>query len=212
MEKLRWAFSGQIKFENGNIEVNMSNTSGFVLKDGVYYLTMGKKATCSMGVVIAHYKEPLKIVIDKVFEMKKEAKKEEKNKFAILLMKRSGEERIGIAKWLIDGNLTTEILKTLKDYMNRENKNYISDGFIQKLKQEFAKIKKKKGKFSLTEGIFNTELKRLLTRAYNGPKEEKRKIIEDFYNKAKLLFWRTGEDIDNFTNLLEIASFMNKGE
>ncbi|MGC9101201.1 MAG: type III-B CRISPR-associated protein Cas10/Cmr2 [Caldisericum sp.] len=212
MEKLRWAFSGQIKFENDNIKVDMSNTSGFVLKNGVYYLTMGKKATCSMGVVIAHYKEPLKIVIDKVFEMEKKAKKEGKNKFALLLMKRSGEERIGIAEWLIDGNLTTEILKTLKDYMNRENKNYISDGFIQKLKQEFAKIKKKKGSFGLTGGIFNTELKRLLTRAYNGSKEEKRKIIEKFYNKAKLLFWRTGGDIDNFTNLLEIASFMNKGE
>ncbi|WP_353686782.1 type III-B CRISPR-associated protein Cas10/Cmr2 [Thermodesulfovibrio sp. 3462-1] len=212
MEKLRWAFSGQIKFENGNIEVDMSNTSGFVLKDGVYYLTMGKKATCSMGVVIAHYKEPLKIVIDKVFEMKKEAKKEEKNKFAILLMKRSGEERIGIAEWLIDGNLTTEILKTLKDCMNRENKNYISDGFIQKLKQEFAKIKEKEGSFGLTGEIFNTELKRLLTRAYNGESKSRKEIVEKFYNKAKLLFWRTGEDIDNFTNLLEIASFMNKGE
>ncbi|MGB9794711.1 type III-B CRISPR-associated protein Cas10/Cmr2 [Caldisericum exile] len=214
MEKLRWAFSGQIKFENGNIEVDMSNTSGFVLKNGVYYLTMGKNATCSMGVVIAHYKEPLKIVIDKVFEMEKKAKHfdDRKNKFAILLMKKSGEERVGIAEWLIDGNLTTEILKTLKDDMNTENKNYISDGFIQKLKQEFAKIKEKEGSFGLTEGIFNTELKRLLTRHYNGPKEEKRKIIEDFYNNAKLLFWQTGGDIDNFTNLLEITSFMNKGE
>jgi CRISPR-associated protein Cmr2 len=74
MEKLRWAFSGHIKFENGEIRVDTTNNSGFVLKDGVYYLTMGKNATCSMGVVIAHYKEPLKIVIDKVFEMNKKAK------------------------------------------------------------------------------------------------------------------------------------------
>ncbi len=35
---------------------------------------MGKNATASMGIVIAHYKEPLKIVIDKVFKMEKIAK------------------------------------------------------------------------------------------------------------------------------------------
>jgi CRISPR-associated protein Cmr2 len=214
MEKLRWAFSGQIELENGTIKVDPANNSGFVLKDGVYYLTMGKKATCSMGVVIAHYKEPLKIVIDKVFEMNEKAKKAGKNRFAICLLKHSGEERVGVAKWKIDTQLTTEILKNLKDWMNRdrEEKRYISDGFIQKLKMEFIKLKKT----SFSEGIINTELKRLVTRAYNGrpneDKEEKRKFIENFVKSAKILFWRTGGDIDNFTNLLEIASFMNKEE
>jgi CRISPR-associated protein Cmr2 len=214
MEKLRWAFSGQIELENGTIKVDTANNSGFVLKDGVYYLTMGKNATCSMGVVIAHYKEPLKIVIDKVFEMNEKAKKAERNRFAICLLKHSGEERVGVAKWKIDTQLTTEILKNLKDWMNRdrEEKRYISDGFIQKLKMEFIKLKKT----SFSEGIINTELKRLVTRAYNGrpneDKEEKRKFIENFVKSAKILFWRTGGDIDNFTNLLEIASFMNKEE
>ncbi len=74
IEKLRWAFSGHIKFENGNIKVNLENSNGFVEKDGTYLLTMGKNATASMGIVIAHYKEPLKIVIDKVFKMEKIAK------------------------------------------------------------------------------------------------------------------------------------------
>jgi CRISPR-associated protein Cmr2 len=214
MEKLRWAFSGQIELENGTIKVDTANNSGFVLKDGVYYLTMGKNATCSMGVVIAHYKEPLKIVIDKVFEMNEKAKKAERNRFAICLLKHSGEERVGVAKWKIDTQLTTEILKNLKDWMNRdrEEKRYISDGFIQKLKMEFIKLKKT----SFSEGIINTELKRLVTRAYNGrpneDKEEKRKFIENFVKSAKILFWRTGGDIDNFTNLLEIASFINREE
>jgi CRISPR-associated protein Cmr2 len=175
---------------------------------------MGKNATCSMGVVIAHYKEPLKIVIDKVFEMEKKAKKAGRNRFAICLLKHSGEERVGVAEWKIDNELTTTILKNLQDWMNknREEKRYISDGFIQKLKMEFVKLKGT----SISEGIINTELKRLVTRAYNGrpneEKEEKRKFIENFVKTAEKLFWRTGGDIDNFTNLLEIASFMNKEE
>jgi len=215
MEKLRWAFSGHIKFENGEIRVDTTNNSGFVLKDGVYYLTMGKNATCSMGVVIAHYKEPLKIVIDKIFEMNKKAKESGRNRFAICLLKHSGEERVGVAEWEIEINnkgteLTTKILKDLQDWMNkdRKEKRYISDGFIQKFKMEFIKLKET----SLSEGIINTELKRLVTRAYNEPKEEKKRFIEDFVENAKILFWRTGGDIDNFTNLLEISSFINKEE
>ena len=214
MEKLRWAFSGQIKLDQETIEIDTTNNNGFVLKDGVYYLTMGKNATCSMGVVIAHYKEPLKIVIDKVFEMNKKAKEARKNRFAICLLKHSGEERIGVAEWRIDNDLTTKILKDLQDCMNkdREEKRYISDGFIQKFKMEFVKLK---GTL-FSEGIINTELKRLVTRAYNGrpneDKEEKRKFIENFVKSAEKLFWRSSEDIDNFTNLLEIVGFMNKEE
>jgi CRISPR-associated protein Cmr2 len=212
MEKLRWAFTGHIKFENGEIKVDTLNNSGFVLKDGVYYLTMGKNATCSMGVVIAHYKEPLNIVIDRVFEMNEKAKKAGRNRFAICLLKHSGEERVGVVEWRIDNELTTKILKNLQDRMNKDKDDYISDGFIQKLKMEFFKLKKT----SFSEGIINTELKRLVTRAYNKKpnekEEEKRKFIEDFVENSKALFCRTGENIDNFTNLLEIASFMNKEE
>ena len=209
MEKLRWAFSGQIRFEDGRVVVDINNGTGFVLKDDVYYLTMGKSATCSMGVVIAHYKEPLKIVIDKVFEMKKRAKNSGRNRFAICLLKHSGGERVGVAEWEIEDNLTTEILRNLKDWMNRgrDEKRYISDGFIQKMKREFQRLK-----ISVYGGIINTELKRLVARAYNGPKNDMANFVDQFVKNAQKLYWGTGEDIDNFTDLLEIASFINKGE
>uniref|UniRef100_A0A7V3ZH64 Type III-B CRISPR-associated protein Cas10/Cmr2 n=1 Tax=Dictyoglomus thermophilum TaxID=14 RepID=A0A7V3ZH64_DICTH len=217
MEKLRWSFSGQVKFENiGNkdeIKIDINNTSGFVLKDDIYYLTMGKNAECSMGIVIAHYKEPLKIVIDKVFEMNKKAKNAGKNRFAISLLKRSGKERIGIAEWVIDDELTTNILKNLQDWMNRDRKEkrYISDRFIQNFKIEFQRLKQTQ----IYEGVINTELKRLILRAYNGlPREskgEKNKFIKDFWEYA-IKLWKINRDIDNFTSLLEIASFINKGD
>jgi CRISPR-associated protein Cmr2 len=210
MEKLRWAFSGQIELENETIKVDIANNSGFVLKDGVYYLTMGKNATCSMGVVIAHYKEPLKIVIDKVFEMKEKAKKAGRNRFAICLLKHSGEERVGIAEWKVGDCLTTEILKKLTNMMNRENEDrkYISDRFIQKFKIEFYKLKDN----SLPQELIDGELKRLISRAYNGPKEERKDFVNLFFNEAQKLLRGTIDDIDNFTNLLEISSFMTKEE
>jgi len=209
MEKLRWAFSGHIKFENGKLMININNATGFVLKEGIYYLTMGKNATCSAGFVIAHYKEPLKIVVDKVFEMNRKAKKEGKDRFAICLMKHSGEERVGVAKWQINDFLTTQILKELKDCMNRESEpqKYISDGFIQKFKTEFYKLKQN----SLPQGLINTELKRLITRAYNGDSKGKKDFVNLFFDKAQKLFWGIGGDIENFKNLLEISSFMNRG-
>jgi len=215
MEKLRWAFSGNIKFENNEIKVDLDNNTGFVLKDDVYYLTMGKNATCSMGVVIAHHKEPLKIVIDKVFEMGKIAKENGKNGFAISLMKHSGEERIGRAKWKIDNESTIEIFKKLKKDMNSENEIYISDGFIKKFKMEFSKFK---DELSPEEEIVNTEIKRLVKRSYNNQnkssKEDNKKeeFIKSFTENAIKLFWKTNLGIDNFVNLFEIISFTNRGE
>ncbi|WP_460181162.1 type III-B CRISPR-associated protein Cas10/Cmr2 [Thermodesulfovibrio sp. TK110] len=217
MEKLRLAFSGHIKFENGNIKVDLKNDNGFVEKDGTYLLTMGKKATASMGIVIAHYKEPLKIVIDKVFKMEKLAKKDEKNRFAISLMKKSGEERISVFEWLYEDKLLTDIMKNIKEKMKESEEGYISDSFIQKFKIEFMKLKDEKdqkGHFSGSEGIAKTELKRLIERAYNGDndKEKKVKVCNSFFDNAWALFTASGMNIDNFANMIEILSFMNKGD
>jgi CRISPR-associated protein Cmr2 len=206
MEKLRWAFSGQIKIENGIINVNINNDSGFVLKDGVYYLTMGKNASCSMGVVIAHYKEPLKIVIDKVFEMKKMAKNSGKDRFAICLLKKSGDERVSVSEWKYKDKLTTAVLKEIKEQIDKDK--YISDGFIQKFRSEFLNL------VDVPENIVEVELKRLIARAYNGKsgesKEKNKEFIDNFtINVLNILLV---DNLSNFTNLLEIASFMNRGE
>lgn len=219
MEKLRFAFSGEIKIENGAIEIDFGNTTGFVEKNNVYLLTMGIKATASMGVVIAHYKEPLKIVINKVFEAKDKAKNNPgKDSFAILLMKRSGEERIAVYKWRYGGISTIKVIKGAKSAMDDGGERYISHGFIQKLKSEFMRLKNKDGHLSVTSDVFNTELLRLISRAYNYKGEgrdsenEKQRFIKCFHSDIVNLFWESGGNLDNFTSLLEIASFLNKGE
>lgn len=216
MQKLRWAFSGQINIENGKINVNLSNQTGFVEKNGKYILTMGPKATASMGVVIAHYKIPLQIVIKKVFEIEKIAKKEDKNGFAICLMKRSGEERRAKAKWSYNSKDTIEILKNIEKAFDEENeKGYIAKSFIQKINTEFFRLKEE-GNLSATGNIFNVELLRLLKRSYNLPKKDKKSVDTEFliqtYEELKELFWNTGANIDNFINFCIIATFLHKGE
>lgn len=223
MQKLRWAFSGQIRIENGKIIVDLGNKTGFVEKDGIYFLTMGYKATASMGVVIAHSKTPLQIVIRKVFEMEEVAKGntqgEGKNGFSICLMKRSGEERIARAKWIFNDKDTIEILKILVNTFDEDNiKGYIAKSFIQKISTEFCRLKDEQGKFIGTADIFNRELLRLLLRSFNTPKgikisdRDKKNFIEEVSNIMKVLFWEIEGNLDNFVNFCTIANFIHKRE
>ncbi|MEN3047090.1 MAG: type III-B CRISPR-associated protein Cas10/Cmr2, partial [Candidatus Hydrothermales bacterium] len=224
MHKLRWSFSGHIKIENGKIKVDHSEPTGFVEKDGRYLLTMGTKATASMGVVIAHYKTPLQIVIKKVFEMEKKAKEKDKNGFAICLMKRSGEERIAMAKWHYEDRDCEkrdimEILKELLLAFDEENRyGYIAKSFIQKIARNFVHLKEENGNYISLSAIFNVELLRLLERSYNSPKgmkikrDERDRFLNHTYEKMKNLFWDTGGNIDNFVNFCNILIFILKAE
>jgi len=212
MRKLRAAFSGRIKFQDGKIEVNWKNKTGFVEKDNKFLLTMGKNATASMGVVIAHYKMPLRIILTKLKEMEKKAKDlKEKDAFCIALLKHSGEERIGLSKWRYD---TLDVVKELEELSKRMIKKvdepYLSDKFIHNLRNEFLKLTDEDGKFTGPGEIFNIELKRLMSRAYNGSKDERKEFIEKFYNSLKEIFWSTNADIQNFLHLLEILAFINQ--
>lgn len=221
MHKLRWAFSGHIKLKDGQIFVDLTSATGFVEKDGKYLLTMGPRATASMGVVIAHYKTPLQIVIKKAFEMEKLAKTGDKNAFAICLMKRSGEERKAKAKWIYDSQDkdTVELLKKITTYFNNTEDNNrrwnLSSGFIQKVASSFSKLKDENGNLlAESEGIFSAELKRLVSRSINNlPKEKeerKRIILEVAENMEELFFKVSNYNINNFVNLLTITTFTYK--
>jgi len=217
MQKLRASFSGNIVIKSGSIEVAWNNKKGFLEKDGRYMLTMGTNATACVGVVIAHYKTPLQIVIRKAFETEKMAKSiSGKDAFAICLMKRSGEERATKAKWIYEDRDTIELLKDLEkrfDESKEKIEGYFSDTFIYKLNREFIRLKEENRSYLKSQEIFNNELKRLLSRAYNGPKtgNERKAFIEETWEDLKNLFWEMHGNLEDFTNLLHIVSFMVKG-
>lgn len=215
MRKLRAAFSGHIKIENGVTKVCWENESGFIEKDGVYYLTMGKNATASCGAVIAHYKTPLKLVLDKAREMEKKAKNidEKKDAFGIALMKHSGQVKEALCKWKYDD---IDVLETLVDFADKleekEDKPWISKRFIYRLTEEFERVKGEDGYLQVSGAIFEAELKRTIMRACHGEKYAKKEMVKSVSDNLSLLFFETGAFLDRFLNLLEIATFTVKAE
>lgn len=220
MRKLRAAFSGNIKFENGKIKVDWENNTGFVEKDDRLILTMGENASASCGVVITHYKMPLKLVLDKVREMEKKAKDVSgKDAFAVALIKRSGQLREFVCKWRFysDGKKIDKIkkMKEIGEFFTGKDGIKLSKTFIQKIYNEFVRLKDKKERFIATEAIFETELKRLLKRSLEGGEKEKRKEKAETLAKTLLsLFWHSGigSNLIKFANLLETISFVSKVE
>ena len=154
------------------------------------------------------------MVLLKAQEMEKKAKSlDEKDAFAICLMKHSGEEREAMSRWRYGQMDVLEKLSLLKKYFSQKNKKAcISDRFIYTLRDEFRRIKEEDGTFGLTEGIFESEIKRIVKRSIHGGKKEDRdRLFSEIFEKIQLIeiFWnlpRKG-NVDNFLNLLEISSF-----
>jgi len=220
MRKLRAAFSGHIKVKNGKSVVDWSRNVGFVEKDGRLLLTMGPKASASAGVVVAHYKTPLKIVIDKVRQMENKAKdfdKAEKDSFGFALIKHSGDIKEFCCKWKRDGIDVIEYIKKLSGYFRDDNsgdnnRQRLSKTFPYKLYNSLNKLKNENGIFTLSERIFDSELRRNLERSIEiSNKEQKREAVNELATIINSLFWETGigSNIDRFINLIEIAKFIS---
>lgn len=219
IQKLRFTFSGQVKIENGEIKVDVSNCTGFIEKDGKYILSMGPKATASMGVVIAHYKTPLKIVIDKVFDAEEIAKNNsDKNSFCISFIRRSGEERSMVYKWeyFDDKNNKNNTVDTFANVSKLfiENKEFgLSTSLIGKLK-ELKKLEfvpsGSRDQICLNNEAMKCELSRIIKKSVYGKKEKMKENIEETINALTCLFFlNPGNRVDNFVNTLTILNFIN---
>ena len=217
MRKLRAAFSGHIRFKDSQIKVDWGNENGFVEKDGMYILTIGKNATASCGVAIAHYKAPLRMVLLKAKDMEKMAKSlDGKDAFAICLMKHSGEERIAVSKWRYGEIDVLERMIKLRGLFSKKSSLWISERFIYTLRDELRRVKDIKGK------ILYSEIMRVIRRSINAGSEEEKKellkkveeinlkeIFEEIPEPKKISFEIPEKRIDNFLNLLEITSFVS---
>jgi len=209
MKKLRAAFSGHI---NGDLQVDFkADVSGFVDTGNNLLVTMGPKATASMGVTIAHYKMPFSMVLDKARKMEKMAKEvdKKKNAFAIALMKHSGEIRECAAKWYYEEidkhGGTIDLIETLAKLIKSD---VLSNKFIYSLRDEFLRLSDKKGAININSQIIKEEMKRLILRAQkkkgNKIKEELVAIASDMYE----LFCNMNWQMESFLTLLETANFL----
>jgi len=222
MIKLRVAFSGHIKCENGKIIPDFTiEASGFVEKNGKIFTLLGSRATASCGVVIAHYKTPLLEVLKQAREMEKWAKDmPEKDVFAIAVLKHSGEIHKTRWKWQVEEE-KEGTLGIAKEVLNCLREEIVSPHFVRVLRSEFKPLlgrDKTNQSFPLivVSDIIKTELKRTIRRSLkSGPSQsEKEKYFEKVYKLKKLseqpYLKMDAKDIDNFLSFLEILVFLKR--
>ena len=97
---------------------------------------VGEPFTFSTGIVIAHLMQPLKDVMYQVNKAEKEAKRKDKNAFAISLMKRGSETRM--IKYSFDKKYAQ--LQALKTIIELFNKDQNSRSFVYNLSQILLKL------------------------------------------------------------------------
>lgn len=187
---------------------------GFKIRDN-------KKSSASVSIAIAHYKTPLSEVLKWARKMEEEAKSIDKSKddqkdaFAIAVLKRSGEIRKTVFKWQYGTSSVVEILENLIKSL----KKYFSNTFIKNLDVEFRRLMDEKGKYE-NNLLIKTEIKRLIerscmmTREEDKTKEEflqgKKQEIDNLTEKLGILYTNS-KSLDNFLSSLDIADFIERG-
>ncbi len=183
------------------------------LKDADFYKNKSDDMTFSAGVVIAHFKTPLSEVLNWARKVEHEAKDidDNKNAFAISVLKHSGEIDKAVFKWKCNGIFVTD---TIANIANQINKDMLSNTFIKRLNQEMLKLMDKEGKYT-DNPIIDAELKRLLTRSCMRLKNESK---EDFEKRRKETVKElcgqlhnilvNSKSSGNFLSLLNITDFI----
>jgi len=172
-----------------------------------------KKSSSSVGIAIAHYKTPLLEVLKWARKMEKEAKSidDQKDAFAIAVLKRSGEIHKAVFKWQYGTSSVIEILENLIKSLKKD----FSNTFIKNLGVEFRRLMDEKGKYE-NNLLIKTEIKRLIerscmmTRTQDKTKKEflqrKKQAIDDLTE-----LYTNSKSLDNFLSSLDIADFIERG-
>ena len=228
MQKLRAYFSGSLMVvKDEKVENDFKEGSGFVPLDGDGYpvnvgsrkqvqgflLSMGTKATASMGVVIAHHSANLSKVLDEVRDCEKKAKKvKNKNAFCIALAKRAGGTEHITAKWYYDLPLLEkeekgeffESIPLLCKWADTFYNDCISRRFVYTFRTEIDALE------GLPEKAIRLELLRLTNRQRNKKAEEfNEEDMEELVNGIMNLH-AGGMRLENIGKFLSAAEFLGR--
>ncbi len=177
-----------------------------------------KPLSFSAGVCIAHYKEPLALVLNTARQMQSNAKdtyeQQDKDALAITVIKGSGET----AETVWKNEQTTKLLQILQHFQGEEGKEgtddkgwRFSNKLVVVLQQEFKRLTDTNNTLTVDTDLLKHEITRITQRQYNGDKKLKNtkcailsKLLFDLYkasNEAK---------IDNYFAALDILRFLNR--
>jgi CRISPR-associated protein Cmr2 len=158
--KLRALFSGEAKRLGNDILVEFGSTqwTGWLEWEELKLLTMGNRATASIGIVVAHRLHPLRDVLRQGREAEEDAKElYERNAICVRWLKRSGEQVQMGAQFFYSNQCISDTLQVLMEFAELM-RTKISRGFATDLMQESFALA------DLDEKAQEAELRRLLKR------------------------------------------------
>lgn len=180
---------------------------------------LDRKATASMGIVIAYYKDPLYHMLNRVRNLEKRAKNfrrengASKDAFALAYLARSGEQREVVLPWLVDPQNPEEWTVSHLNYLIDSIKSEVSSTFLFTFSQSFLPLlpreaDREDGKLAVfgkgdprNEELLEVELKRLLHRAL---KESGQEAKAESLAKSLVNLHRVVPTSFQFIQLLEI--------
>jgi CRISPR-associated protein Cmr2 len=158
--KLRALFSGEAKRFGNDILVEFMSKQwiGWLEWEGRKLLTIGNRATASIGIVVAHRLHPLRDVLRQGREAEENAKElYERNAICVRCLKRSGEQVQMGAKFFYPDHCINDTLQVLMEFAELM-RTKISRGFATDLMRESFALA------DLDEKAQEAELRRLLKR------------------------------------------------
>jgi len=198
-EMIRFAFSGQIKDE----QIDLEQKSGFYVKnskEGKIFASMGYKASMSAGIVFAHIKENFQSVLEQSMNCEHTAKENlGRDAFYISIMKHSGNEIHFGLKWNKDRRSVVLLNSVLKYFYN----NDVSMNFFSSTATSLQYIDDADVIFAL--------LKKEISDHCIG--QNKKEVVESLYDTFKeLLGYNSNYDTKQVGSILRtLRFFASKG-
>ena len=175
-------------------------------------LLPGNKLSFSAGVAIAHYKEPLSIVLHEALAAEAEAKdvfeKYGKNAFAISVLKHSGESRKCLFKWRVGSKYLAECKDEIVTLLN-EDKGF-SNTFIKNIDKEFTPLFGDVDDYRISD-LFEVELERLIVRS--SKKTDDKVALEKMKGLVKSIYdsnYEYNQPFENIFSALHVCDFIKR--
>ena len=150
----------------------------------------GPPATISGGVVVAHYKEDLRFVLEQARKAEKTAKDSGRNALCLTVCRRSGEHTSALVQW----DFLSTMIGWTDSFLNKA-----SDRWAYHLREEQVVLN------ALSIDAIQLEIKRQLRRA-----EDKTKQLFDPEEVAKVFVQYKGS-LQDFVTLVLASSFLARG-
>jgi CRISPR-associated protein Cmr2 len=205
MRKLRAYFTGALKGNENQLD--WITGSGFARTETGFQLTMGMRATASMGVAIAHHMQDLGQTLNAARAEEKRAKDVlGRNAFSIALMKRSGGHESFGAKWYYEQGV--DPLECLIEWRNAFCRDDVSPKFAHVFREESWVLS------DLPQETVRKETHCLFGRHLSGrlSKDVKDELSLRLLNEGLLRLFESGVSLDDLAKFLDLAVFLGREE